>query len=320
MLLTGFSPPLLCKRARTWSSIITGTVHRRRLRSRRFRLSAPCLAALSSRPAGGQDSFDEFANPDDTYEELLDRLEGVADTQVRPLEGLLGAPVPPCTPSSCLRGGAPPSRPPVARPLHSIRRMLHADVSLLHDGVRAGCSDLSSARLWPGNPHWIVQQCATGRPGALRQPPGCHHLHIACEWGSRGRGCTEGATGLQVTVPHTPAVAVARDREKEKEKDRERAAAAAAKAQLAAHGQIRCVPLCGCLASERSMRMLRMCNCGVWSCLNALMLRHDGQSILQTQTCFPACLSVSQCKWAPPDECIPYRRICNFLLIFPHLI
>ena len=44
-------------------------------------------------------------------------------------------------------------------------------------------------------------------------------------------------------MPHTPAVAVARDREKEKEKDRERAAAAAAKAQLAAHGQIRCATL-----------------------------------------------------------------------------
>mmetsp|Transcript_14010 Transcript_14010/g.42303 ORF Transcript_14010/g.42303 Transcript_14010/m.42303 type:complete len:755 (+) Transcript_14010:91-2355(+) len=29
-----------------------------------------------------QESFDEFGNPDDTYEELLDRLEGVADTQV----------------------------------------------------------------------------------------------------------------------------------------------------------------------------------------------------------------------------------------------
>ena len=46
---------------------------------------------------------------------------------------------------------------------------------------------------------------------------------------------------LQLAVPSHVAVGpAAKDKEKEKEKDRERAAALAAKAQLAAHGQIRC--------------------------------------------------------------------------------
>jgi hypothetical protein len=46
---------------------------------------------------------------------------------------------------------------------------------------------------------------------------------------------------LQLAVPsHVAAGPAAKDKEKEKEKDRERAAALAAKAQLAAHGQIRC--------------------------------------------------------------------------------
>lgn len=53
--------------------------------------------------------------------------------------------------------------------------------------------------------------------------------------------CKKRLPRLQLAVPSHVAVGpAAKDKEKEKEKDRERAAALAAKAQLAAHGQIRC--------------------------------------------------------------------------------
>ena len=80
---------LLCKRARSRSRrTITG--RQGRLRARSLQASGTLPGCAERQPCGGgQDSFDEFANPDDTYEELLDRLEGVADTQVRPLWRIL---------------------------------------------------------------------------------------------------------------------------------------------------------------------------------------------------------------------------------------
>jgi hypothetical protein len=64
-------------------------------------------------------------------------------------------------------------------------------------------------------------------------------------WGRHLRQCSCMMVVLllrpQLAVPsHVAAGPAAKDKEKEKEKDRERAAALAAKAQLAAHGQIRC--------------------------------------------------------------------------------